>query len=192
VTRIVLASRSPRRQELLRALGLEFDTVPADVDERPLEGEAPNDMVARLSEYKARGGGVQAATGGDVLVIAADTVVVLGDVVLGKPRDADENRAFLRRLEGRDHRVVTGHTLVRGDASQSVVVGTRVRFRALDEGEIARYVATGEGLDKAGGYAIQGRGSALVSGIDGCYFNVVGLSVPAVVEASRRLGVPLV
>ncbi len=147
-------------------------------------------MVERLSLEKACA--CQAALAQDALVIAADTTVVVGERVLEKPRDVAENRSFLRLLQGREHRVLTGHTLARAGRRETLVVDTKVRFRALDGGEIERYAASGEGLDKAGGYAIQGRGSALVAGIDGCYFNVVGLSVPTVVEAARRLGVRLV
>lgn len=190
MTRIVLASRSPRRQELLRALGLAFETAPSDVDETALEGETPAAMVDRLSRDKARA--CRDGREDDALVIAADTTVVVDGAMLAKPADEAENAAFLKRLQGRDHHVLTGHTLARGARQETRVVDTLVRFRALDDEEIGRYVASGEGLDKAGGYAIQGRGSALVASIEGCYFNVVGLSVPVVVDLARLLGVRLV
>ncbi len=186
---IVLASGSPRRKELLESLDLRFEVLPVDIDERPTPGEAPAALVDRLSQEKA---GAAAQRRPDALVIAADTVVVVDDAILGKPRDAGENLSFLDRLAGRPHHVFTGHTLLRGDRRESVVVDTEVTMRALDRAEIERYVASGEGLDKAGGYAIQGRGSALVRELSGCYFNVVGLSVATVVEAARRLGVELV
>lgn len=189
VTGIVLASGSPRRRDLLEALGLRFEVLPADIDETPGVGEGPVELVRRLSRTKAA---AAAEARPDALVIAADTVVVLGDAILNKPEDAAENRAFLSRLAGRAHHVFTGHTLLYGQGRECLVVDTEVRMRALDEGEIGRYVDSGEGLDKAGGYAIQGRGSALVSAIDGCYFNVVGMSVAAVVDGARRLGVTLV
>ncbi len=189
MTRIILASGSPRRRELLRALGLSFEVAPADVDETPLPGEAPPDMVARLSRDKAA---AMADPNPDALVIAADTVVVLAGEMLAKPHTHDENRAFLKRLAGQEHSVYTGHALAYRRRSDVQVCETRVRFRDLDDDEIDRYVATGEGLDKAGGYAIQGRGAALVPWVEGCYFNVVGLSVATVVASARRLGVTLV
>lgn len=193
--RIVLASASPRRRELLAGLGLTFEVLPAEIDETAAEGEAPEAYVDRLAYQKARA--VYERLGSmpeddPALVIAADTVVVVEDTMLGKPRDAEENRAFLDRLEGRTHRVATGHCLLFEDGCERVVRTTDVTFRALEPAERDRYVATGEGADKAGGYAIQGRGSALVDRIEGCYFNVVGLSVPAVVQAARSLGVALV
>lgn len=187
--KLVLASTSPRRRELLASLGLEFEVRPADIDESARPGEAPEALVARLSLEKAA---AVAALEPCALVIAADTVVVLDAQVLGKPRDATENRAFLARLSGREHEVFTGHSLRLGEREAGVVKRTRVRFRALEPGEIGSYVATGEGLDKAGGYGIQGRGAALVSHIEGCYFSVVGLSLAALVEHARRLGVRLV
>ncbi len=187
----MLASGSPRRKDLLDALGLRFEVVPVDIDETPQEGERARSLVRRLSKQKARAAADRRPPG-DALVVAADTVVVLDEAFLNKPEDPEQNRAFLRELSGRVHHVLTGHTLLRSDRCDTVVVDTEVRMRQLSEGEIERYVASGEGLDKAGGYAIQGRGSALVSGLSGCYFNVVGLSVPAVVEAAARLGVTLV
>lgn len=186
---VVLASASPRRAALLRAIGVEPSVEPADVDETPAQGEDAAELVARLSRAKAQAA-AEAHPGS--LVIAADTTVVLGAEVLNKPVDEADNAAFLARLAGREHLVLTGHCLRYGGAEEASVVKTRVAFRHLDAGEIERYVASGEGLDKAGGYAIQGRGSALVAGIVGCYSNVVGLSVPAVVQAAARLGVRLV
>ncbi len=174
---------------MLEALGIVPLVRPADVDETPAAGEEAALLVARLSRLKAQ---AAAAANPGSLVIAADTTVVMDGVVLNKPADEPENERFLALLADREHEVLTGHTLRLGEAEESVVVSTRVAFRRLDAGEIARYVATGEGLDKAGGYAIQGRGSALVAGIVGCHSNVVGLSVPAVVEAAARLGVRLV
>ena len=184
---LLLASASPRRRELLAGLGLEFAIASADLDERALPGETPAALVARLAASKAR-----ALEHPDALVIAADTVVVLGDSVLGKPQDEAENRDFLRRLAGREHEVLTGHALLYRGRLEGAVRRTVVRFRDLGEDEIMRYVASGEGLDKAGGYAIQGRGGALVKHLEGCYFNVVGLSLATVVELAARLGVRLV
>ena len=187
---LVLASGSPRRRELLSGLGLRFEVRSADVDETPFPAEAPERLVARLGAAKADH--VAAGLDGEALVIAADTEVVLDGEVLGKPADEAQNRAYLRRLSGRTHDVITGHSLRLGARSADRVISTRVTFRELGEREIERYAATGEGLDKAGGYAIQGRGAALVPHIEGCYFNVVGMSLAAVVDLAGALGVELV
>lgn len=188
-TRIVLASASPRRAELLRGLGLSFSVEPADVDESVRAGEAPDALVARLSVAKA---GVVAGRHRAALIVAADTTVVVDGEIINKPASDAENAEFIARLAGRDHHVYTGHALRLGDDAESVVVRTTVTFRPLTGDEIERYAATGEGRDKAGGYAIQGRGAALIERIDGCYSNVVGLSLPTVVTAAARLGVTLV
>jgi len=185
----VLASASPRRRELLASLGVRFAVEPADVDESVLAGEGPAELVARLAAAKARA--VSDRRPGD-LVLAADTTVVVAGEVINKPPTPEANADYLRRLSGRTHDVYTGHVLRLGDRVEAEVVRTRVTFRRLGDDEVAWYVASGEGVDKAGGYAIQGRGAALVAGIEGCYTNVVGLSLPTVVEAARRLGVPLV
>jgi septum formation protein len=214
---LVLASASPRRRELLAGLGLSFEIDVPDVDESPLAGEAPEAMVLRLARAKAlavaerrrpatvaragvassdtvaaQAGAAAAQARPSPLVIAADTTVVLDGDVLGKPRDVEEATAFVARLAGRDHWVHTGHALRLGDREASVLRSTRVRFRPLDAAEVADYAATGEGLDKAGGYAIQGLGATLIDAIDGCYGAVVGLSLPAVLLAARELGVRLV
>ena len=145
--------------------------------------------MARLSAAKAE---AVANEGLEALVIAADTVVVRDGEILGKPVDDAENREFLDRLEGKTHEVYTGHALRLAGRAADEVVSTRVTFRSLPPGQIERYVASGEGLDKAGGYAIQGRGAMLVPHIDGCYFNVVGLSLATVVTLAGELGVELV
>lgn len=189
---VVLASGSPRRRDLLAGLVAAFVVDVPDVDETPREGEAPDAMVLRLARAKAEAVARRRA-GGDAapLVIAADTTVVLDGHILGKPADRAETAAFARRLAGRAHVVHTGHALRRGPREIAEVRTTRVWFRALGDDEIEAYAATGEGLDKAGGYAIQGRGAALVERIDGCYGAVVGLSLPFVVTAARALGVRL-
>lgn len=188
-THLVLASASPRRSDLLRGLGLRFAVEPADVDETVGADERPDELVARLSAAKAS---LVASRHPTSLVIAADTTVVVDDEIINKPADEAENRSFISLLAGREHHVYTGHALRLGTASESVVVRTSVYFRSLTSDEVSRYAATGEGADKAGGYAIQGRGAALVERIDGCYSNVVGLSLPTVVMAAARLGVRLV
>lgn len=186
---LLLASASPRRRELLAALGVSFEVRPADVDESPRLGESPRVTAERLAAAKA---GVVADAWPGALVLAADTVVINGDRDLGKPRDEEENRRFLRELAGVRHTVVTAHHLRWGDRQATVSVGTEVRLRELSDAEIERWVKSGEGLDKAGGYAIQDLGAALVADLNGCYTNVVGLSLPAVVAAAGRLGVALV
>jgi septum formation protein len=188
---ILLASASPRRRELLRSLGLHPQVRVPDIDESPLSGETPEAMVVRLARAKALAV-ARTEPGYAGLVVAADTTVVVAGENLGKPRDDDEGLAFLRRLAGRDHWVHTGHALRRGERELTVLRSTRVRLRSLSEAEMVRYVATGEGHDKAGGYAIQGLGATLVEGIEGCYGAVVGLSLAAVVVAARELGVDLV
>ncbi len=187
--RLVLASSSPRRRELLGLLGLTFEVAPADLDETPLAGEAPEALAGRLARSKAR---VVAASHEDALVIAADTVVSLGDGILEKPGSEDENREFIRRLAARQHDVFTGHALLYGGREELVVVRTGVTLRPLSEPEVRWYAATGEGRDKAGGYALQGKGGVLIERIDGCWSNVIGLSLPNLLQAARRLGVELV
>ena len=202
--RIVLASGSPRRRELLEGLCIAFEVDVPDVDERRAPDEDAAAMVLRLARasaaavaarWGAAGERAAASSGADAetapLVIAADTTVVVDGRVLEKPRDVAEAAAFVARLAGRVHEVHTGHALRLGDREVAEVRTTRVRFRPLDPDEVQAYAATGEGLDKAGGYAIQGRGAALVESIEGCYGTVVGLSLPWLVVAARRLGVRL-
>jgi septum formation protein len=148
---IVLASGSPRRRELLKGLGLIFEVIPADVDETRLEHELPQDLVKRLSVMKVK---AVAEKYPEVLVIAADTTVALQDTILEKPRDLDQNKAFIQMLSGQTHQVYTGHALMYQGRLESLVKRSDVRFRTLSENDIERYVATHEGLDKAGGYAI--------------------------------------
>lgn len=185
---IILASGSPRRRELLKGLGLTFQVIPADIDETLLPSELPRELVERLSITKAK---TIAKDYPSALVIAADTTVALGDHVLEKPKDKAENKVFIERLQGRAHDVFTGHTLIYQGGLESNVKHSEVHFRPLSEEEIVAYVETGEGLDKAGGYGIQGRGAALIPHIVGCYFNVMGMSVAAVVELAAKLGVRL-
>ncbi len=187
--RIILASASPRRKDLLAGIGLNFEVMAANIDEESYSASTPQELVKLLSIEKARALSLQHEA---ALVIAADTVVVLDNDVLGKPKDLAENKRFIERLAGRSHFVYTGHTLSLKGVEKSHVEETEVRFRALSDAEIERFVATGEGLDKAGGYAIQGYGSTLVPFISGDYFNVVGLSLCTVIELAEQLGVTLV
>jgi nucleoside triphosphate pyrophosphatase len=180
--RLILASVSPRRAELLRAAGYEFEIVVADVDERARGRETPADYVRRLAAEKSAA--VQAA---DAIVLGADTTVVVDGEILGKPRDDDEAAAMLRRLAGRRHDVLTGVS-IRHDAHEvGRVESTAVWFSALTTEDIAWYVASGEGRDKAGAYAIQGLASRFIPRIDGSYANVVGLPVAAVAELLRSV-----
>jgi len=178
--RLILASASPRRRELLRRIGLHVAVVPpADVERPPREGDSPEEYVTAAALAKAQ---QVAEAHPEDLVLGADTVVVVDGRVLGKPagataqaRAADAAR-MLRLLSGREHQVHTGLALVRGNRSLATdVVTTQVRFRPLAAWEIAAYVATGEPLDKAGAYGIQGRAAVFVEQVRGCYFNVVGL-----------------
>lgn len=189
VRQVVLASSSPRRSQLLGSLGVVFSVVPANIDETPLPGEAPDALAGRLATSKAQLVAVQHPK---ALVLAADTVVALGGRLLEKPESEEQNREFARALAGRQHDVYTGHALILDGATELVVVRTGVTFRQLSNHEIDWYAATGEGRDKAGGYALQGQGALLIEGINGCWSNVIGLSVPTVVQAARKLGVQLV
>ena len=173
---IILASSSPRRRELLAQMGIrEFSIVSPEVDEHVPGHPAPAALVEALSARKA--GAVAEKAGGDDLVIAADTVVSLDGAVLGKPRDEEAAFAMLCALSGREHLVYPGVTVEQGARVLTAHEETAVRFRPLSPGEIRAYIATGEPMDKAGAYGIQGLGALLVEGIVGDYFNVMGLPV---------------
>ena len=184
---VILASSSPRRRELLEQLGVELLVVAPDVDESVLPGEAATDYVRRLALAKA------AAVAGPpgVLVIAADTTVVLDGEILLKPDDAEHAATMLRALSGRTHRVLTGIAVAR-DATTLVAVDTSlVTFTPIDEAMIQWYVATGEPLDKAGAYAVQGAGAVFVQRVRGSVSNVVGLPLHTVHRLAAELGVAL-
>jgi septum formation protein len=218
--RLILASASPRRAELLRSAGYEFETVVADVDERVRDGEAPAAYVRRLAAEKSAA--VQAALKGcatsdaatsdaarsidaageaaraavlvaqpfraaDAIILGADTTVVIGDEILGKPHDDDEAAAMLGRLAGRRHEVLTGVSIRHGAHEVGRVESTAVWVSVLTKEDIAWYVASGEGRDKAGAYAIQGLASRFIPRIEGSYANVVGLPVAAVAELLRSV-----
>lgn len=171
--KLVLASRSPRRAELLTAAGFEFSIRVADIDETPRPGETPRDYVLRLAEEKARA--VEALD--NETILAADTTVVLGDQIMGKPNDAADAACMLRALAGNRHEVITAICLKRGDRVTLDIASTAVWFAPLSDTEIADYVASGEPLDKAGAYGIQGLASRFIDRIEGSYSNVVGLPV---------------
>ncbi len=184
---LVLGSGSPRRREYVASLGLPFVVRPADVDESVLPGERPLAYLERICDAKLRA--VAAASPEGALVFVADTSVIVDGDVLGKPADAAENAAMITRLAGRAHDVSTRFALGRaGRAVHAETVTTHVTFRALSPAHVARYVASAEGLDKAGGYAVQGFGAWLVSHIEGSYSNVVGLPMCELVRALEVLG----
>lgn len=185
--RVVLASGSPRRRDLLQRLGVSPVVRPTDVDETPRPGEGPADLAVRLATAKAQS--VDADP--DDLVVAADTVVFLGTRVLGKPEDDDDAARMLTALAGGDHHVVTGVVVRRHGVVHAGVDTTRVTFRALSGDEVAWYVATGEPRDKAGAYALQGAGAALVAAIEGSDTNVIGLPLALLVDLARHLDVDL-
>ncbi len=185
--KLILASQSPRRRELLARLGLQFTVEAPDIDETMDPARPAGDEVARLSRRKA--GAVDA--GPDDVVIAADTVVVLDGQVLGKPGDEAEAARMLRALSGRAHQVLTGLTVRRAAAVRTRTVATDVHFRALTEREIAAYVASGEPMDKAGAYGAQGLGAIFIERLEGDYFNVVGLPLGPLAGMLREAGVAL-
>lgn len=188
--RLVLASSSPRRRDVLRQLGLEPEVRPADVDERPLPGEPPLGLVERLARAKAEA--VAASEGGaaeePLIVIGGDTMVVQGDRLLSKPEGERGAAEMLRSLAGGSHDVLSGLALAGSASTVSTVVRTSVTMRAYDARAVEAYVATGEPLDKAGGYGIQGFGAALVERIEGDYFSVVGFPVAGFVSLLERVG----
>ena len=197
--RIILASASPRRAEILSNAGIPFDVMTTQIDELRLADETVADMVLRLARAKLDAAMAQLGTKSKtrqeigqekIIVIAADTAVELDGEAFGKPRSALEARQMLQRLSGRSHRVLTGIALGRlpDGLSRYEVAATEVRFSALAAAEIERYVATGEPLDKAGAYAAQGLGGRFIEGIEGCYFNVVGLPLSRIYQILKEFG----
>lgn len=186
--RLLLASRSPRRTELLRAAGFVFEMVAVDVDETPRAGEPAADVVRRLAREKsARAWESAFPQDRGLVVLAADTAVVVGDVILGKPRDETEAERMLGLLSGRVHEVLTGVSLRSVTSEVGIVERTAVWVDAMSASEIASYVASGEGRDKAGAYAIQGLAGRFIPRIEGSYANVVGLPVAAVYRLLQTL-----
>lgn len=187
--RLCLASASPRRRELLASIGLEVITCPVDIDECPLPGESPTALVLRLAEHKARVGAVRSSS--SLPTLGADTVVVCDSDILGKPRDQADGACMLRRLSGRSHQVMTGVAVSGPAGLLSVCVTTYISLRQLGDHEIDAYWATGEPLDKAGGFAIQGRGAVFVSHLEGSHSSVVGLPLFETAQLLVRQDVPL-
>lgn len=186
--KMILASQSPRRRELLERMGLSgFQCVSPDIDERAFDGLPPEALVRRLSAEKAAA--VAGRVDPDSLILAADTVVALDGAVLGKPDDALEAFTMLTTLSGVRHQVYTGVTVRRGDEQVTEHEVTDVTFRELGEQEIERYIKTGEPMDKAGAYGIQGYGALLIEGIHGDYYNVMGLPVCRLGRILARFGI---
>jgi septum formation protein len=189
---LILASASPRRRELLTQAGFSFAVQPADIDEAQLPGEDPIAYVTRLAREKAEAVfAMQAEANPTTIVLGADTTVCVDRQILGKPESPDDAARMLRLLSGRTHRVITGVALVSAGQTQVAAEVTAVQFVSLSGAEIAAYIATGEPMDKAGAYAIQGRAARWIPRIEGCYFNVVGLPVALVATLLHSLPVSL-
>ena len=182
--RLVLASASPRRREMLARIGLEFTLAPAVINEDILPDESAEQAARRLACAKAQ---AAAKDHPQAAVLAADTLVVLEGAILGKPQDDEEARAMLTSLSGKWHEVVTGYCLILNGRAHEGLAASRVRFRRISPAEIAAYVRTGEPRDKAGAYGVQGRGAALVEAVEGSYTNVVGLPLAACVKLLSEL-----
>lgn len=186
---IILASSSPRRQSLLKNLGIRFSTIPTNIDESFLPLESPRDAVRRLARLKAES--AVPVLREDCLLITADTIVVLDGQVMGKPDSEDDASEMLTRLSGRCHEVITAICIRTQGGYEVENETTRVYFRHLRQEEIEAYIASGEPADKAGAYGIQGRGGLLVEKIEGCYFNVVGLPMSRLYLMLKKYGVNL-
>jgi septum formation protein len=190
--KLILASASPRRAEILTAAGIPFEVLASEVDESRLPGESPEQMVERLARAKAEAIGRSDYSYGPSIILGADTVVVVDGEILGKPGDAATARQMLLKLRGREHSVITGFALLRMQDGE-IRVGheaTRVWFSNMTDEEVDAYAALEEPLDKAGAYAIQGTAGRYIPRIEGCYFNVVGLPLARVWEALTELGWP--
>jgi len=186
--KLILASASARRAEILNDAGLPFSVISSAVDETPMPDESPAELVRRLADAKAEL--VSARAVAPAIIIAADTEVVLDGHVLGKPRTSEDSRQMLTKLSGRRHSVLTGVTLVRlpDVERRSFVETTYVHFAPIPDEEITRYLASGEPFDKAGSYAIQGRAGRYIPRIEGCYFNIVGLPLARLCRELKELG----
>jgi septum formation protein len=186
--KLILASGSPRRAQILRDAGISFVVISSAVDETPYDNETPNQMVQRLADAKAEL--VAARAVGPAILVAADTVVVLDGQILGKPRSTDDARRMLQLFSGRTHSVVTGVTVIRLPEMErrQFIESTLVTFAPLSRDEISRYLSTDEPYDKAGAYAIQGHAGRYIPRIEGCYFNVVGLPLARLVATLQELG----
>ncbi len=186
---LILASSSPRRKELLGRLGIEFEVIPSFIDEVHHAGESPEDFALRVSSDKALH--VAACLNGDYVVVGADTIVVINGEILGKPRDAEEAKSMLEKISGRDHRVITGFSIVKpkDQILHREYVESRVKIKTLAPWEIEGYIKTLEPMDKAGAYGAQGIGAFMIEQIQGSYTNVVGLPLSQMVDVLTGLGI---
>ncbi len=182
--KIILSSKSPRRIELVEKLGVPFEIRSIDTNETFLGCRTPSENTEHAAEKKARAA-ARGGVGKDEVILAADTVVVYGATVLGKPQNAREAAGFLRLLSGKTHEVVTGVCMMGADKTLCFSVRSLVEFLTLSDREIERYIATGEPMDKAGAYGVQGMGGLFVKRIEGCFYNVMGLPISAVYDALR-------
>ena len=182
---IILASASPRRKEILENTNVKFDVVKSEIDEVILDQELPSQVVMRLAFEKCMD---IAHRYEDDLVIGADTVVVLDDIILGKPKDKDDATSMIKKLSGKTHQVITGISLINLNANKKIIdyVVSNVKFKDLSEEDIKDYIQTNESLDKAGGYGIQGYGALLVEEIQGDYFNIVGLPISRLSDLLKK------
>lgn len=188
--KLILASSSPRRAEILRDAGIAFESYATQTDETARPGETAQAMVARLAEAKARAAAAQLAAAPECIVVGADTTVELNGEILAKPRDSTHAREMLVKLSGRTHHVLTGLFLLRlpGEATRAAIESSTVTFAPLTEKEIDTYVSNGEPMGKAGAYGIQGVAGRFIPRIEGCYFNVVGLPLARLYALLRELG----
>ncbi len=184
---IILASGSPRRKELVARLGLDFEICPSQIDESQVEKTRPQEVVTKLVRLKAE----EVADRKAGIIIAADTVVSLEQQILEKPADEEEAYSMLKKLSGQEHQVTTGITVISGSEEVTEWQQTTVQFREVDDQEINQYIATGEPMDKAGGYGIQAKGAVFVTGINGCFYNVMGMPLAWLVETLKELGVEI-
>lgn len=190
MSRIVLASASPRRQELLAQVGISFDVMPSQIGEEPLDGESPEEHVIRLAGEKAKEVAGRLKESEEKWIIGSDTIVVIDGELLGKPGGKVDALHMLKKLSRREHSVLTGYAILNSRTGELVrkAVETVVKFKKLSEDEIVGYVSSGEPMDKAGAYAIQGLGAFMVEEIKGSYSNVVGLPVCQIVDDLERVG----
>lgn len=187
MNQIILASASPRRKKLLEGIEIDFKVVPSEIDESKIKLDTPIQLVRRLSYLKAQ----DVASKEDGIIIAADTVVSLEGNILEKPKDSNEAYQMLNKLSGKTHQVITGIAIINQDNSLIDHQATEVTFKHLTQEEIREYITTGEPLDKAGAYGIQGKGALFVKEIKGCFYNVVGLSLFKLAKMLKELGVKI-
>jgi septum formation protein len=185
---IILASKSPRRKSILEQVGLKFSIVVSDFDEETIKFKTPQEMVKKLSFEKAK---IVAAKNPKAVIIGADTTVIFKKEIIGKPRSKSDAIRILNLLSGNVHEIVTGFTVMEGKKSITGHVSSKAKFKKLSDQEIKAYVATGEPMDKAGGYGIQDKGGLFIEEIEGDYFNVVGLPISAVAKALKEFGVEI-